>query len=293
MNTNPPLAARTLLAAAALLSAAGCRHAHLPNLGHLSVPKISVPRLPAVTAPHLPRVAVPRVVPLPSPLEVRPPVVVVPPPAIEVLPPAVVVPEPGYAPAPGYAQAPGYAPAPGYAQPPNPWPASAETLTVDLLSSDPYTRWDVYYDDEVICSTPCNRQLDPGRPLLFRARDGRNYGRGGDQVLVPDLVPFIPAGRVQVSARPTAQGKFATGVVFTSLGGMAAVTGTVLTAVGCSSSDRMGLCKGGGITLAAGALVLAGSITMIVDSLPHAEFRVPGGGMGSVTVGPGFANGTF
>lgn len=169
----------------------------------------------------------------------------------------------------------------------------AGTIKVDLVSANASARWDVYYDDEVVCTTPCSRWLDPARPLLFRTRDEGYYGRGADRITVPDLTPFASSGMVQVQAHPTAQGKFATGVVFTSFGGMAAVTGIALTAVGCSDADRAGMCKAGAITLGIGALVTAGSIMMIVDALPHAEFRVPGGGVGSVTVGPGFAAGRF
>jgi hypothetical protein len=98
---------------------------------------------------------------------------------------------------------------------------------------------------------------------------------------------------VQVQAHPTSDGKLATGIVFTSFGGMAAITGIALTAVGCSDAERAGMCKAGAVTLGVGALVTAGSIMMILDSLPRAEFRLPGGGTGSVTFGPGFAAGRF
>lgn len=168
----------------------------------------------------------------------------------------------------------------------------AGTIKVDLISSNASARWDVYYDDEVVCTTPCSRWLDPARPLLFRTRDEGYYGRGADKVRVGDLMPFTSTGMVQVAAVPTAQGQFATGVVFTSFGGMAAITGIALTGVGCSGSGPPGMCSAGAITLGIGALVTAGSILLILDALPHAEFRVPGG-TGRVTFGPGFATGRF
>jgi hypothetical protein len=167
----------------------------------------------------------------------------------------------------------------------------AGTIKVDLVSANASARWDVYYDDEVVCTTPCSKWLDPARPLLFRTRDEGYYGRGADKVRVPDLMPFAGTGMVQVQAHPTQQGKLATGIVFTTFGGMAAITGIALTGVGCSDADRAGMCKAGGITLAVGGLVTAGSIMMMLDAFPKAEFRVPGGG--SVTVGPGFATGRF
>jgi hypothetical protein len=169
----------------------------------------------------------------------------------------------------------------------------AGTIKVDLVSSNASSRWDVYYDDQVVCTTPCSKWLDPARPLLFRTRDEGLYGRGADRVRVPDLMPFADTGMVQVQAVPTAQGKMATGIVFTSFGGMAAITGVALTAIGCSDAERAGICKGGLITLGVGGVLAAASIMMIVDSLPHAEFRLPGGSVGNVTFGPGFATGRF
>ncbi|HSM91801.1 MAG TPA: hypothetical protein VLT47_02880 [Anaeromyxobacteraceae bacterium] len=170
----------------------------------------------------------------------------------------------------------------------------AGTIKVDLISSNAAARWDVYYDDEVVCTTPCSRWLNPAHPLLFRTRDEGYYGRGADRVRVPDLMPFAGTGMVQVAAHPTSQGKLATGIVFTTFGGMAAVTGIALTGVGCSNTaEHAGMCKAGGVTLAVGGLVTAGSILMILDALPKAEFRLPGGTVGDVTFGPGFATGRF
>lgn len=170
----------------------------------------------------------------------------------------------------------------------------AGMVRVDLVATNPSTRWDVYYDDEVICSTPCTRFLDPSRPLLLRARD-RGYGGRPDAVVVPDLEAWAGRGGVQVAARPTSHGKMATGIVFTTFGGMAVVTGITLTSIGCAGSDRStGMCTAGLISLVAGGAVTAGSISLIVDSLPKAEIR---GGNGtpwmSVAVGPGFVTGRF
>jgi hypothetical protein len=169
----------------------------------------------------------------------------------------------------------------------------AGTIKVDLISSNASARWDVYYDDEVVCTTPCSKWLDPAHPLLFRTRDEGRYGRGADRVRVPDLMPFASTGMVQVAAVPTAEGKLATGITFTSLGGMAAITGIALAGVGCSDSERAGMCQAGAITGVIGGLVTVGSIMMILDAMPHAEFRLPGGTVGEVRVGPGFATGRF
>lgn len=170
------------------------------------------------------------------------------------------------------------------------------TVKVDLVSANPSARWDVYYDDEVICSTPCARWLDPSRPLLLRSRDGA-FGRSAERVAVRDLEDHAAAGAVQVAAHGTSNGKMATGITFTSLGGMAVVTGIALTAVGCGASDgSSGLCTGGLVTLGAGAAVTSGAISLILDALPRVEIRTAAGPRGrtvEVAFGPGFVAGRF
>lgn len=169
------------------------------------------------------------------------------------------------------------------------------TVKVDLVSANPSDRWDVYYDDEVICSTPCSHWLHPSRPLMLRSR---SPGMGGQQrIEVQDLEPWAGAGSVQVQARGTSNGKFATGVTFAALGGMAAISGLVLAPIGCGGGDNAssGMCTAGLVTLGVGTAVTLGSVAMIMDALPRAEIR-PGGRLGrpiSVAVGPGFVAGTF
>jgi hypothetical protein len=122
------------------------------------------------------------------------------------------------------------------------------------------TRWDVRLDNDAVCSTPCSIYVEPGRFVTLHTQE-----RHPSKV----SVGYIPPGDFVVTAKPRAQGTFATGVTFTALGGMAAVTGITLTAVGCST-DRSGMCKAGIITGVAGLLVTAGSIRLIQSSLPTA-----------------------
>ncbi len=172
----------------------------------------------------------------------------------------------------------------------------AGTVKVDLVSANASNRWDVYYDDEVICSTPCSRWLDPSRPLLLRAREA-GFMRGSEKIRVSELDPWAGSGAVQVQAHGTAQGKLATGITFTTFGGMALITGLALTPIGCGGGEfaSSGLCTGGLVTLGAGAAVTIGSVMMILDALPRAEIR-PGGPTGrgiTVAFGPGYVGGTF
>jgi hypothetical protein len=185
-------------------------------------------------------------------------------------------------------------PIPGRAEDPGP----AGMVKVDLVSADANSRWDVYYDDEVICSTPCTRWLDPGRPLLLRSRDVGPMR--GDRIRLRDLVDYAPGGALQVQAHPTSYGKLATGITFTTFAGMALLTGVTLTSVGCSDMEaRGGMCRAGVTTFAAGALATAGAVWLILEAMPRAEV-LPGGdaspGTGrrfALTVGPGFVTGRF
>ena len=167
------------------------------------------------------------------------------------------------------------------------------TVKVDLVSANAAARWDVYYDDQVVCTTPCSRWLDPARPLYLRTRDEGSYYARPDRIRVHDLERYAADGSVQLQAHPTSQGQLATGIVFTSFSGMATITGIALTAVGCSSAESgsTGMCTAGVTTLGLGAVALWASIELILDARARAEI-LPGGG-GRLTVGPGYVGGRF
>jgi hypothetical protein len=141
---------------------------------------------------------------------------------------------------------------------------------VELVSAHANSRWDVYVDDEVICSTPCTRFLDPGRPIFMRTRD-HGLGAAPDELAVANLFPAASEGGVQLQARPTMKVEWLTGTTFVSLGGMTMLTGVTLAGVGCSDTNRRGeLCGPGLISLGVGSLVTAGAIWLILDSMPKA-----------------------
>ena len=94
---------------------------------------------------------------------------------------------------------------------------------------------------------------------------------------VANLLGHAGEGHVQLQAHPTARGKLATGITFTAFTGMAVLTGITLTGVGCARSGPR-MCKGGLITLAVSAPLLAGSIWLILDSRARAEVVPHDGG---------------
>jgi hypothetical protein len=176
------------------------------------------------------------------------------------------------------------------------------TVKVDFVSANPAGRWDVYADDRVICTTPCQQWVSAERPLMLRARE-EAFMAAPDKVQVSNLLSHSGEGRLQLQAHSTARGQLAAGIVFTSFAGMAVLTGITLTSVGCLAGQSSGFCTGGLITLGAGLPALAGSIWLITTSMPRAEV-VPFDSGGALYVdarhtkptlrwGPGFVHGTF
>jgi hypothetical protein len=172
------------------------------------------------------------------------------------------------------------------------------TAKVDFVSSNPASRWDVYADDRVICTTPCTQWVSAERPVMLRARE-EAFMAAPDKVSVPNLLAH-GGGHLQLEAHPTARGQLAAGITFTTFSGMAVLTGVTLTSLGCLADKGDGLCTGGVITLAIGAPLLAGSIWMILDAMPKAEVHSHDAGTLYVKAparrtiwGPGFVAGTF
>jgi hypothetical protein len=175
------------------------------------------------------------------------------------------------------------------------------TVKVDFVSADANSRWDVYADDVVICTTPCERYVSAERPVMLRAREESFMGTP-DRVGVHNLLDHSGEGRLQLQAHHTARGELATGITFTTFSGMAAITGIALTGVGYGA-DHPTMGKAGLITMAVSLPALAGSIWLILDSRARAEI-VPNDGGPTLLVrrdrtrprldwGPGFVSGTF
>lgn len=172
------------------------------------------------------------------------------------------------------------------------------TIKVDFVSANPSSRWEVYGDDEVLCSTPCSRWVDPTRPLLLRGRE-QGFMSSSDKVRLASLNAHAHQGHLQVQAHGTAQGKLVTGITFSAFSGMAILTGGMLALLGCAG-DRDGLCTGGLISMGAGSLGLAGSLWLLLDALPKGQVVPLGGGVGyahstgpRLLVSPAGVAGTF
>ncbi|HEU4406065.1 MAG TPA: hypothetical protein VFS43_12425, partial [Polyangiaceae bacterium] len=139
----------------------------------------------------------------------------------------------------------------------------AGTVKVKFLPVRPGEEWDVVVGDRKLCTTPCERWVDPAMPYTLKHDPG--VFQRNEYIDVPDLRQHASLERMVVRAEARDTGELVGGILLTTFGGLGIATGTALTAVGCST-DRGGLCTAGAITLPLGALLLAPGVYMIVDS---------------------------
>ena len=136
------------------------------------------------------------------------------------------------------------------------------TVKVKFLPVRANQDWEVMVGDRALCKTPCERWVDPAMPYTLRYDPG--FFQRNEYLEVPDLRTHQVSERVEVRAEPRNMGEFVGGIMLTSLGGMAVLTGTALSAVGCSKGT--GLCTAGLITLPIGILAVLPGVWMILDS---------------------------
>lgn len=170
------------------------------------------------------------------------------------------------APEPTPGAEPGPAPAPGAE--PGPEPAAPTHAT---FISAGFQGWDVVVDGQPVCATPCSGPLHPYQFVVLHSQERHP--------LVVE-VGRLPPGAFLVTGKPLESGKYAGGIVATTLGGMALVIGITFTAFGLAT-DRQGMTTAGLITGAAGAIALPGGIWLMLRAVPrvHVE-RAEGRTMG-------------
>jgi hypothetical protein len=146
----------------------------------------------------------------------------------------------------------------GLAQTAPPGPAETAAPTQATFISTSRQQWDVVVDDQPMCATPCSGPLFPLQFVVLRSQES-------SPVLLE--VGRLPPGNLVVSGKPMQQGRYAGGIVATTLGGMAVAIGITFTAVGMAK-DRDGMSRAGLITGAAGVLALVGGIYLMLTAVP-------------------------
>ena len=141
-------------------------------------------------------------------------------------------------------------------------PRPTGTVKVKFLPVRADQDWEVMVGDRPLCKTPCERWVDPAIPYTLKYDPG--FFQRNQFIEVPDLRAHQASERVEVRAEPRNMGQFVTGIMLTSLGGVAVVAGTALTAIGCTKGT--GLCTAGLITLPVGLLAVLPGVWIILDS---------------------------
>jgi len=147
-------------------------------------------------------------------------------------------------------------------QPMQPPPCSTRVSFISLSEM----QWDVVLGGQPACSTPCQLVVPP---LAFVSMHSQEMRPSKLEV------GYLQGGDMTIGAEPMHNGEFATGVTFTTLGGMALITGIALGATGYGTGDRS-MENAGVITGVSGAVVLAGSIWLINHAMPKAHIRLNG-----------------
>jgi hypothetical protein len=154
----------------------------------------------------------------------------------------------------------------GLAQPAPPAPPESAAPTQATFISTTRQQWDVVVDDQPMCATPCTGPLFPLQFVVLRSQESR-------PVLLE--VGRLPPGNLVVSGKPMQQGRYAGGIVATTLGGMAVAVGITFTAVGMAK-DRDGMSRAGLITGTAGVLALVGGIYLMLTAVPGVSIERAG-----------------
>jgi hypothetical protein len=150
------------------------------------------------------------------------------------------------------------------------------TVKVNFVSESDDARWDVYSNDQVICTTPCTKFVDPLHPVTLRARDSSIMFMSPDRVKVARLGD--QGTSLLFEAHPTARGRFMTGMAVGGVGLMVTLMGAMLAATSCGQDeddvfDRGDRCKPSLIAMGIGVPVALVGAWLALGARPYAEVR--------------------
>jgi hypothetical protein len=143
-------------------------------------------------------------------------------------------------------------------------------VKVRFLPVDRKNKWEVMVGDRSLCTTPCEKWVDPAMPFSFKHDPG--FWQRNSIIDIPDLREQSKADRMEVKATPRNNAQLVGGILITTFAGTAVLTGVTLTALGCATGES-GMCVGGLITLPIGIAGLIPGIWMISASSPRVEVR--------------------
>jgi hypothetical protein len=110
------------------------------------------------------------------------------------------------------------------------WTPPPGAVPVALLSDSVLRRWDVYVNDQFVCSTPCRRLLDPAQPVVLHEH-GQEHG---DELRVPNLFPAAREGPVALHVSPANDALRTAGSIPSIIGVIPGLLGTLMTPIICA-----------------------------------------------------------
>ena len=136
------------------------------------------------------------------------------------------------------------------------------TLHARFLPPDTDSDWKLTIADRELCKLPCQRRVDPSLPYSYRAEAG--FLRPDHVVELPDLREHSGQGEVDVRFTEPQTSRRVWGILMTTFGGLALVTGAAVMAATCR--DSTGGCIAGGATSVGGVGLLVPGIVFIATS---------------------------
>lgn len=152
------------------------------------------------------------------------------------------------------------------------------TQRADFVSASAESRWDVFIDDQVACTTPCTKWINPSRPVELRTREEKGFiFKSTDKVQLDDVAE-ASRGPVRVRAHESSTGKFMAALYVGGTGLGLGLMGGLL-AIDCGEDDEFGAgpsCKTAGIMAGIGVVAAAAGIWLWLKSRPRVEVDAVG-----------------
>ena len=95
-------------------------------------------------------------------------------------------------------------------------------VKVRFLPVDATNRWDVMVGDRTLCTTPCEKWVDPAMPFSFKHDPG--FWQRNSYIDIPDIREQSKADKVEVKATPRNTAQLVGGILITTFSGIAVAT---------------------------------------------------------------------
>lgn len=152
------------------------------------------------------------------------------------------------------------------------------TSRADFVSASAESRWDVFIDDQVACTTPCTKWINPSRPVELRTREEKGFlFKSTDKVQLDDVAEAA-RGPVRVRAHESSTGKFLAAMYVGGTGVLLGMMGGIFF-IDCGEEDEFGAgpsCKTAGIMTGIGVAAALAGVWLWIQSRPSVDVDTMG-----------------